>query len=78
MPRSSTAPLTLEVVSLRLLHLPPANYIAEIATDGIRLRKKGSARWFGPASWEQILSAAARTSVREISDDPHREMGVGA
>jgi hypothetical protein len=31
-----------------------------------------------PSEWEQILSAAARTSMREISDDPHREMGVGA
>jgi hypothetical protein len=78
MPRSSTAPLTLELISIRFLHLAPANYTAQLSTDGIRLRKKGTAQWLGPASWEQILNAAARTSARDASDDPRREMAVGS
>lgn len=77
MPRSTTAPLQLEVLSVRCLHLAPANYTVEIATDGIRMRKNGTSRWIGPASWESILSAAQRESVRQTaSEEPHREMAV--
>lgn len=76
MPRSSTAPLTLEVLQIRFLNLAPANYVVDVASDGIRMRKKGSAKWVGCASWEQILSACARTGLRE--QDAQREMGVGA
>lgn len=79
MPRSSTAPMTLEILSIRFLHLAPADYIVEVATDGIRMRRKGTARWLGPASWESCLSAATRESVRRTGEEaPIREMGVGA
>lgn len=76
MPRSSTAPLQIEVVSVRFLNMPPGNYIVEVATDGVRMRRKGTSRWLGPASWEQILQSATRTSVRETASEPIREMGV--
>lgn len=76
MPRSSTAPLQLEVLSIRFLNLAPANYTVEVATDGIRMRRNGTSRWIGPASWEQILNAATRTSSRETASEPVREMGV--
>ena len=68
MPRSSTAPLTLEVLSIRFMDLPKADYIVEVATDGIRLRKKGTARWLGPASWESIVSAATRATLRRVDE----------
>lgn len=78
MPRSSTAPLQLEVLSIRFLNMPSSNYTVEVATDGVRMRRKGTSRWIGPATWEQILSAATRTSVRETTSEPIREMGVGS
>jgi hypothetical protein len=78
MPRPSTAPLQLEVLSIRFLNLAPADYAVEVATDGVRMRKKGTSRWIGPATWEQILSAATRTSVRDTANEPVREMGVRA
>lgn len=79
MPRSTTAPLTLEVLSVRCIGVAPSNYTVEIATDGIRMRKNGTSRWIGPASWESILSAAQRESVRQTAnDEPRREMGVRA
>lgn len=76
MPRSSTSPLTLELLSIRFLNLPPGDYIAEVATDGIRVRRKGTTRWLGPASWESVISAAARVSNRQREGEPVREMGV--
>lgn len=77
MPRSTTAPLTLEVLSVRCIGLAPANYTVEVATDGIRMRKNGTSRWIGPASWESILSACQRESVRQTaSESPLREMAV--
>jgi hypothetical protein len=70
--------MTLEILSIRFLNLAPGNYIAEVATDGVRIRRKGTSRWMGPASWESIISAAARTSNRQREGEPVREMGVGA
>jgi hypothetical protein len=76
MPRPSTGPLQIEVLSIRFLNLAPSDYAVEVATDGVRMRRKGTSRWIGPATWEQILSAAARTSVRETANEPVLEMGV--
>ena len=78
MPRASTAPLQLEVLRITFLNLAPADYCVEVATDGVRMRRKGTSRWIGPATWEQILSAATRTSVRETANEPVQEMGVRA
>lgn len=78
MPRSSTAPLQLEIVSLRFLNMAPSDYTVEVSPDGVRMRRKGTARWIGPASWESILSAAARESSRQTANAPLREMGVGS
>lgn len=68
MARSSTAPLTLEVLSIRFMNLPAADYVVEVATDGIRFRKKGTARWLGPATWESLISAAARSTMRRVDE----------
>jgi hypothetical protein len=51
------------------MDLPATDYVVEVATDGIRLRKKGTAKWLGPASWESILSAAARSTMRRVETD---------
>ena len=69
MSRCSTAPLQLEILSVRFMDLPATDYVVEVATDGIRLRKKGTAKWLGPASWESILSAAARSTMRRVETD---------
>jgi hypothetical protein len=58
-------PITREI-AIRFLGYPVTDYIVEITSAGIRLRKKGKQTWYGPASWEQILNSAARVSAREL------------
>lgn len=78
MPRSSTPPLTLEILSVRFLNLPHSPYIIEVTQDGVLMRRKGTGKWLGPASWESIVSIAARASNRQRDGEPVHEMGVGA
>lgn len=58
-------PITREV-AIKFLGYPIRDYIVEMTTAGIRLRKKGTRTWYGPAGWESILNAAARVSARDL------------
>lgn len=58
-------PITRQI-AIRFLGYPVRDYVVEIAAAGIRLRKKGTRTWYGPASWEQVLNAAARVSARDL------------
>jgi hypothetical protein len=58
-------PITREI-AIRFLGYPVKDYVVEITTAGIRLRKKGTRTWYGPAAWESILNAAARVSARDL------------
>jgi hypothetical protein len=58
-------PITRQV-AIRFLGYPVKDYMVEIRSDGIRLRKKGTRTWYGPAGWESILNAAARVSARDL------------
>lgn len=53
-------------VPIRFLGFPTTDYVIEINTAGVRLRKKGSQTWYGPAAWASILDSAARVSAREL------------
>lgn len=58
-------PITREV-AIKFLGYPVRDYIVTVRNDGILLRKKGKRTTYGPATWEQILNAAARVSARDL------------
>jgi hypothetical protein len=53
-------------IAIRFLGYPVKDYIVEMSAAGIRLRKKGTRTWYGPAAWESILNCAARVSARDL------------
>lgn len=62
---SLVKPITREI-AIKFLGYPVKDYVVEIRSDGIRLRKKGTRTWYGPAGWESVLNAAARVSARDL------------
>ena len=57
-------------VPIRFLNHVIRDYVIEVNTAGVRLRKKGSRTWYGPAAWGSILNCAARVTA------PAREVEV--
>jgi len=69
-------PITRQV-AIKFLGYPVKDYVVEIAHEGIRLRKKATRTWYGPASWEQILNAAARVSARGLAEQKEMQKVSG-
>lgn len=46
-------------------HYTDGTYLVELSAFGIRFRKKGRRKWFGPLPWDQALGTAIRISVIE-------------